>query len=155
LFRRSRAVWHARFDILSHFGPWEEAEHMLTAGAPLPNGLSSAEAGRMREVRSAARLPRGEREAALRTALAGQSTMIEDCLLAANAGEPAVAFDALARALDSDTLSTRLHFECPGPGLGLQSFAFFTKAGEALRSHPRFTSLSQRMGLPLRKNAAP
>jgi hypothetical protein len=155
LFRRSRAVWHARFDVLAHVGPWEEAEQMLAAGAPLPRGLSSAEATRMREVRAAARLPRGEREAALRTALADQAATIEDCLLAANVGEPAIAFDALSRALDSGKLSTRLRFECPGPGSAFQSFAFFTKAGETLRSHPRFASLATRMGLLPRENAAP
>ncbi|MDZ4868259.1 MAG: hypothetical protein SGI91_13140 [Alphaproteobacteria bacterium] len=148
LFRRSRAVWQARFDILSHFGPWEEAEQMLTPGAPLPRGLSSIEAGRMRDVRAAARLPRGEREAALRAALADQPTMIEDCLMAANVGEPEVAFEALSRALDSGTLSTRLQFECPGPGPAFQSVAFFTKAGDTLRAEPRFAPLAKRMSLP-------
>jgi hypothetical protein len=74
--------------------------------------------------------------------------MIEDCLLAASVGDPEVAFDALSQALDAGTLSTRLQFECPGPGPAFQSFAFFTKAGEALRSHPLFAPLATRMGLP-------
>jgi adenylate cyclase len=148
LFRRSRAVWQARFDILSHVGPWEEAEQMLTPGAPLPFGLSSSEAAHMREVRAAARLPRAAREQALRDVLEGQPTAVEDCLVAANAGEPTVAFDAIARALDAGSLTTRLGFEPPGPGPGFQSFAFFTKAGETLRSNPAFLSLAERMGLP-------
>jgi len=146
LFRRSRAIWHARFDILSHLGPWEETELMLTAGVPL---LPVVEVSRMREVRTAARLPRAAREAALRTALSDPSVTIEDCLLAANAGQPAVAFEALTRAVEGDTLSTRLHFECSGPRIGFQSFAFFTKAGEALRASPEFAPLALRMGLSL------
>jgi adenylate cyclase len=147
LFRRSGAVWHARFEILSHIGPWEDAEQMLTEGAPFPCGLSSSEAAHMRDVRAATRLPRDERARALREALDRPSMTIEDCLLAANAGEPDLAFDTLARALDNGSLSTRLAFEAPGPGPSFQSFAFFTKAGETLRAHPAFSSLAGRMAL--------
>jgi len=147
LFRRSRAVWHARFDVLSLIAPWEEADQMLTPGAPLPYGLSSAEAAHIREVRAAARLPRADREAALRNALDRRPVVIEDCLLAASVGEPVVAFDALARGLDDSSLLTRLDFEAPGPGPSFRSFAFFTKAGEALRSDPAFASLARRLGL--------
>jgi hypothetical protein len=148
LFRRSRAVWQARFDILSHVGPWEEAEQMLTAGAPLPYGLSSSEAAQMHEVRAAARLPRAAREQALRDALDRPAATIEDCLVAANVGEPDVAFDAISRALESGSLTTRLDFEVPGPGPSFQTFAFFTKAGETLRANPTFSSLAERLALP-------
>jgi TolB-like protein len=150
LFRQSSAVWHARFDVLSHVGPWEETEHMLIPSAPLPNGLSPEDVARMREVRAESRLPSAEREATLRSVLSDQPMLIiEDALIAANAGEPDVAFDALMRALDNDTLTTRRRFESPGPGAGFQSYAFFTKAGETLRSHPRFAILAERMGLKL------
>jgi hypothetical protein len=149
LFRRVQAVWRARFDVLSHVAPWEEADQMLAPGAPLPRGIAADEAARMRSLRAAARMPRAEREAALRRAMEEDATTIEACLRAAGAGEPALAMDALTRALDDAALSTQLRFEAPGPGHGFQSFAFFTKAAEPLRSSDRFAALARRMGLPL------
>jgi adenylate cyclase len=153
LFRRSRAVWQARFDILSRVAPWEEADQMLTPGAPLPYGLSSSEATHIRDVRTAARLPRAAREQALRDVLQREPTAIEDCLVAANAGEPGTAFEAISRALAGRSLTTRLDFESPGPGPSFHSFAFFTRAGEMLRTNPAFSSLADRMGLSMEKTA--